>query len=81
MKITKSKLEKIIKEELGKVLKERKDVEDVQVGDYIEVVAPMGEEAYVNALDSKDDYNNSVSFYMPFKALVQVVAVSKHGEG
>jgi hypothetical protein len=71
-----------VKEELGKVIKERKDVDDVQVGDYMEImISDDGYDKDIEALDSKDDYNGNVSHYVPFKALVQVVAVSKHGEG
>ena len=44
------------------------------------MVSDDGYDKDIEPLDSKDDYNGNVSHYVPFKALVQVVAVSKHGE-
>ena len=75
-----------IKEELGEVIKEeRVYIDDAKVGDYMEIMVDDDGRVDGDALPPNDERikaqsPGSVDQYIPFKALVQVVAVSKYGE-
>ncbi len=85
-KITKSALKAIIAEELEEIIKEQRVyIDDAKVGDYMEIMVDDDGRVDGDALPPDDkrikaQSPGSVDQYIPFKALVQVVAVSKYGE-
>jgi len=80
MKITKSRLKQIIKEELSKVLKEDSEY---KAGQLLELtVSDDGYEVDFEKLDRAEDYvNNREGAYAPsVKMLVQIVQVAPGSE-
>jgi hypothetical protein len=78
MKLTKRKLQRLIKEELNSLMREGPagDLEDAKAGDYVEI--DISDDGYDKSVDlvNPNDYDNTLSPYMSVKFLAKIVQVA-----